>query len=214
MSSQSLADLRREYTHRGLDEKDVLSDPLAQFDRWMKDAVSAGLREANAMTLATISADGTPSTRIVLLKDFDDKGFVFYTNYESRKAHALTAHPRASLLFYWAELERQVRLEGVVEKTPAHDSEKYFHTRPRESQLGAWASPQSHVIPSRVFLEEQFAELKKQYDGKAIPCPPHWGGYRLLPNVIEFWQGRTKRLHDRIEFVRDGDHWNHHRLAP
>ncbi len=197
-----------------MDEKDVLSDPVAQFGRWMKEAISAGLREANAMTLATSSPDGIPSTRIVLLKDYDEKGFVFFTNYESRKAHALGVHPRASLLFYWAELERQVRVDGAVEKVPTAVSEKYFHSRPRDSQLGAWASPQSHVIPDRAYLDAQFAELKKQYDGKTIPCPPHWGGYRLVPAAVEFWQGRANRLHDRFEYIRDAAGWSLHRLAP
>jgi pyridoxamine 5'-phosphate oxidase len=209
----SLARLRDEYRRASLDLPDVDEDPFVQFARWFDEAVAAGLPQANAMTLATVAADGRPSARIVLLKGVDDRGLSFFTNYQSRKARELDFEPRAALLFYWAELERQVRIEGAVEKTPESESDAYFATRPHGSQVGAWASPQSEVIADRAWLEARIAETEARFAAE-VSRPPHWGGYRLSPTVFEFWQGRPSRLHDRIVYRRDGSRWSLARLAP
>jgi len=180
----------------------------------MNEAISSNLLEPNAMILATANKDGAPSARTVLLKGFDERGFVFYTNYESAKAKNLSENPIASLLFFWAELERQARIEGKVEQVSKADSEEYFRSRPRESQLGAWASKQSSVIASREVLEKKFEEMRKKFEGKEIPLPPFWGGYRVIPQSIEFWQGRESRLHDRICYSFENGKWKIERLSP
>lgn len=210
----SLADLRESYTHTGLLESDLDHDPLAQFEKWFADARLAGLKEPNAMTLATVSADGQPSARIVLLKGVDAGGFIFYTNYHSRKGRELAANPRAALVFYWPELERQIRITGAVTTIPGEETEAYFRSRPRGSQLGAWASHQSEIIQSRETLETMMGELEIQYKDQPVPVPPFWGGYRLAPSVIEFWQGRPNRLHDRLHYARQPGGWTIERLSP
>lgn len=210
----SIADLRREYAGRPLVEEHADPDPIRQFGVWFNEALHAQLLDPNAMALATVSASGEPSARIVLLKDYDARGFVFFTNYESAKGHDLAANPRACLLFYWAELARQVRIIGMVSRVPPEESDAYFRTRPPDAQLGAWASRQSMVIASRAELEERFAALQRQYDGRAIPRPAYWGGYRVAPEQIEFWQGRPSRLHDRLLYSRRGGDWVRVRLAP
>jgi pyridoxamine 5'-phosphate oxidase len=210
----NIADLRREYQHAALDEADADPDPLHQFERWMAEAIRAQLPEPTAMTLATADASGRPSARIVLLKGVGADGFVFFTNYASRKGVELDARAEAALLFHWVELERQVRIEGRIGKVNAGESDRYFATRPLGSQLGAWASPQSQVIPDRPWLERAFADAERRYDGGDPPRPPHWGGYRLVPEAIEFWQGRRSRLHDRIRYRHEGDAWRIERLAP
>ena len=214
MSTDDLARVRREYTRHSLSESDVDSNPFVQFKRWYDEAVRAQVPDANAMALATATADGKPSARMVLLRGFDARGFVFFTNYEGRKSSELLANPRAALLFYWNELERQVRLEGTVEKTSRQESEDYFKTRPLESRLGAWASRQSEVIPGRSDLEQKIGDLKERYAGREVPVPPFWGGFRLQPEIFEFWQGRENRLHDRIRFSLQGGVWVIERLSP
>lgn len=213
--SPSIADLRQEYSQQGIDVAAVSPDPFEQFGRWFDQALDAQLREPNAMTLATVSVEGRPAARIVLLKGFDHRGFVFYTNYHSRKGQELAQNPYAALVFLWADLERQVRIEGTVEKVSAQDSNAYFHSRPRGSRLGAWASGQSQVIGDRTVLEDRLQTLEQKYQGQEIPRPPDWGGYRLTPTMIEFWQGRPNRLHDRLRYSRQEDnHWRIDRLAP
>jgi pyridoxamine 5'-phosphate oxidase len=207
-------DLRREYTKDALLESNVLPDPIAQFDRWFNDATLAGLPEANAMTLATVDTSGAPSARIVLLKSFDQRGFVFFTNYSSRKGRDLAANPRAALCFFWESLERQVRIEGTVEKTTRQESEDYFHSRPIGSQIGAWVSQQSEAIESREALDRRAEELLAKFVNTGVPLPDSWGGFRVVPHTIEFWQGRPSRLHDRLQYVRDGDRWKIRRLCP
>jgi pyridoxamine 5'-phosphate oxidase len=210
----SLADLRREYRSHQLTEDTAAADPIAQFRLWFDEALRAEALEVNAMTLATVSADGEPSARTVLLKGLGDQGFVFYTNYESAKARDLEHNPRACLLFFWAELERQVRITGSVSRVSREETAEYFQTRPRESQIGAWVSPQSRVIPHRRLLEENFESLTAQYEGDAVPVPPFWGGYSVVPTKIEFWQGRSGRLHDRLLYTRTESGWQRVRLAP
>lgn len=210
-----ISSLRRSYSRQSLNESDVLPDPLGQFARWFEEALQSELPEPNAMTLATVSPSGRPSVRTVLLKGVDAEGFVFYTNYESRKGSDLANNPQAALLFTWLELERQIRIEGVVEKISAEESLAYFQSRPLGSQIGAWASPQSQVVSDRDVLESRSAQLQEQYAGAdALPLPPFWGGYRLRPDRLEFWQGRESRLHDRIDYVLENEHWNIQRLAP
>jgi pyridoxamine 5'-phosphate oxidase len=211
----SIGDLRREYASRALVESDAFDDPLRQFALWFDEAVKASLLEANAMTLATASPHGEPSARIVLLKAFDERGFVFFTNYESAKGRELDANPRASLLFFWAELERQIRITGAASHVSAAESAAYFHSRPFESQIGAWASAQSRVLPDRAELEARQAELRDMHRGHEVPLPPYWGGYRIAPERMEFWQGRTSRLHDRLLYTKNADGtWTRVRLAP
>jgi pyridoxamine 5'-phosphate oxidase len=210
-----LADLRKEYTLAGLRRANLDPDPLAQFKKWLQQAVDADVPEPSAMTLSTVDGDGQPSSRIVLLKGLDERGFSFFTNYESRKARELAANPRASLLFLWKELERQVAIRGRVSKLSAEESETYFKMRPRGSRLGAWASHQSQVIASRDVLDEKLRQLEQKYPGEEVPRPPHWGGYVLAPAEIEFWQGRPNRLHDRFRYARQADgRWKLERLSP
>lgn len=205
--------MRNEYMRASLDEADAAADPFAQFERWFDEAVRAELPTPNAMTLATVAADGAPGARIVLLKGADAQGFVFYTNYQSRKGRELAANPRAVLVFHWIELEREVRIEGAVEKTSAAESDAYFSSRPLGSRHAAIASPQSTVVANRAVLETRFAEVaKKQGDQPARPA--HWGGYRLKPIAVEFWQGRRNRLHDRLLYTRSNERWSISRLAP
>ena len=198
----------------GLDEKTIDRDPIKQFQLWLNDAMSAKLPLPEAMTLATATPDGRPSARMVLLKQVDGDGFVFFTNYRSAKAEQLDANPYAALVFYWAQLDRQVRVEGSVTKTSAEESRDYFRTRPRESQIGAWASEQSQAISSRDVLEQRGQELETLYGDREVDCPEHWGGYRLKPERIEFWKSRIGRLHDRILYQRDATGWSITRLAP
>jgi len=197
-----------------LDEGVIDRDPINQFKLWFDDAVASGMKLPEAMTLATASSDGTPSARVVLLKSVDTEGFVFYTNYRSAKARDLEANPTAALLFYWSQFDRQVRVQGTVERVTAEESQAYFKTRPRESQIGAWASPQSEVIENRETLEARVAALEQLYCDREIDCPEHWGGYRVKPTRIEFWKGRLGRLHDRIVYERAGEGWKIARLAP
>jgi pyridoxamine 5'-phosphate oxidase len=210
------ADLRREYHRATLTETDVDTNPVIQFERWLGEAVKAELPEPTAMTLATVGEDGHPAARIVLLKGVGAEGFLFFTNYDSRKGRELAAHPHAALLFHWVELERQVRVEGEVSRALAADSDAYFASRPRLSRIGAWASPQSDPIPDRGWLEREFSAAQERFAANpdTIPRPPHWGGYRLLPTTVEFWQGRDSRLHDRIRYRREDAHWCIERLAP
>ena len=211
----SLTDLRREYASRALEEQDAHADPIEQFAIWFAEALKSQLLDVNAMTLATASAQGEPSARTVLLKGADANGFVFYTNYDSAKGRDLAANPRAALLFFWAELERQVRITGSVAKTTATESEQYFHSRPIESQIGAAISDQSRPIENRSVLERKFEELVTKYKDSEVPRPANWGGYRLKPDAIEFWQGRKSRLHDRLLYARQADgSWARSRLAP
>jgi pyridoxamine 5'-phosphate oxidase len=208
-----IADIRKDYALRRLDESDVDADPFKQFHAWLREAIEAQVPEPTAMTLATAGASGRPSARIMLLKALDDRGFVFYTNYASRKGGELEARPAAALTFFWKELERQVRVEGAIEKVSAAESDEYFASRPLGSRIGAWASTQSATIESRQWLEARVKAAEAQY-GESPPRPPHWGGFRVIPDWLEFWQGRQSRLHDRIAYARAGGGWKVSRLSP
>jgi pyridoxamine 5'-phosphate oxidase len=210
----SIADLRKDYKLASLDEADVAADPIVQFDKWLNDAIKGELPEPTAMTLATVDGHNRPAARIVLLKAVDPRGFAFFTNYDSSKGQELATNPHAALVFHWIELERQVRIEGHVEKTSIEESTEYFNKRPPLSRIGAWASPQSQVIPDRAWLEQQFTSTKERFK-EDVPLPPFWGGYRVIPESIEFWQGRRSRLHDRLLYRRDErGNWTIARLAP
>ncbi len=212
-SSADLQKLRKEYIRTGLEESDAHPHPIEQFRGWFDEALAANLHEPNAMTLATARQD-KPSARVVLLKGFDERGFVFYTNYEGRKGRELEENPYCALAFYWGELERQVRVEGRASRVSTEDSDAYFRSRPRGSQLGAWASAQSRPVEDRDALEERLRDLEEEYEGREVPRPPFWGGYRVEPEAIEFWQGRENRLHDRLLYRRSGGGWEIKRLSP
>jgi pyridoxamine 5'-phosphate oxidase len=210
-----IAAIRKEYKLQTLSEKDILKDPIAQFNKWWQEALHAGIDEPNAMTLATATAGGAPDARIVLLKGLDENGFTFFTNYNSAKGHELLDNPRATLVFFWAALERQVRIDGQVSMAPSKVSDDYFNSRPEGSRIGAWASPQSDVIESREWLEKNEEKYREENKGKTLLRPPYWGGYVVRPTRIEFWQGRPSRLHDRLLFTRqDNASWQLERLAP
>lgn len=213
--AKKIADIRKNYSQKKLSEKKAEADPIKQFSRWWKQALKSGIEEVNAMALATASADGVPSCRIVLLKDFNNKGFTFFTNYESHKGQQLAENPKACLVFFWKELERQVRITGLVEKISDEASDEYFFSRPMESQVGAITSPQSRVIESREWLDDKYEEIKTQSKTTGTVRPKHWGGYMVKPVIIEFWQGRPSRLHDRLQYtlLKDGN-WKIERLAP
>ncbi|HVU36185.1 MAG TPA: pyridoxamine 5'-phosphate oxidase [Opitutaceae bacterium] len=210
----TLADLRKDYSLAGLTEKDLAKDPFRQFEKWFQEAEAAKIAEPNAMLLATAGKDGRPSARTVLLKGLDGRGFVFYSNYESRKGRELEVNPQATLVFPWIAIERQVIVEGVATRVAREECEAYFHSRPRASQLGAWVSPQSSIIPDRRVLEDSLKALDQKYAGQEVPLPPNWGGWRVAPETVEFWQGRRSRLHDRLRYRRGRDGWTLERLAP
>ncbi|MGH7496096.1 MAG: pyridoxamine 5'-phosphate oxidase [bacterium] len=210
-----IAQMRKEYLQRALLENEVDLDPIVQFQKWFADAVAANLPEPEAMTLATCTTAGKPSARIVLLKGCDQQGFIFFTNYNSRKGHELSQNAFAALVFWWVALERQIRIEGRVEEISAEESDRYFRTRPRGSQLGAWVSQQSQVAEGREIIEARLRELEKEFDNREVPRPPHWGGFRLIPEAIEFWQGRPNRLHDRLRYHKgENGEWTIKRLWP
>jgi pyridoxamine-phosphate oxidase len=215
MNQQEIQNLRQDYTAATLSENDTKGDPINQFEQWFNEALAAKLHEPNAMTLATATTNGKPSARVVLLKGFNQHGFMFYTNYLSRKGKEITKNPQGAITFFWAELQRQVRIEGTIEKLSKEDSERYFHTRPKGSQIGAVVSPQSQEIEGREGLEKKWSELEAEYEGKEVPKPSFWGGYILNPQLVEFWQGRSSRLHDRILYKKvDKKSWKKVRLAP
>jgi pyridoxamine 5'-phosphate oxidase len=214
MDKEELASLRRDYSSRQLSRSSVAKDPFAQFGSWMAEALNSQIIDATAMLLATADAKCRPSSRVVLLKAFDENGFVFYTNYGSKKAADIAENPQVSLHFFWPDLERQLIITGTAEKISREESEAYFNSRPEDSKLGAWASKQSSVVTSREQLEQQFAAAEQRFEGKQVPCPEFWGGYRVTPESFEFWQGRASRLHDRICYERDGDAWKIARLSP
>lgn len=206
--------LRHDFSKEKLDEKDVNKDPIHQFEKWFKEAVDAKVNEPHAMTLCTATLEGKPSARIVLLRNFNETSFVFYTNYTSRKGEEIAENPSAALLFFWPELERQVRIEGTLKKQTVEESDLYFNTRPRSSKLGAWTSAQSKIIANREILDKEYEKFSKLYPGESVPRPPHWGGYVLKPESVEFWQGRPSRLHDRILYLLKENSWKIQRLAP
>ncbi|SRR5579871_101725 len=211
----ALTDMRKDYQLQTLSEKTVSDSPFLQFNTWLTDALEAHIEEPNAMTLATASSDGLPSARIVLLKGFDENGFIFFSNYDSYKGQQLLENPRACLVFFWKEIQRQVRITGIVSKTSEKESDDYFNSRPEGSRIGAWASPQSHVIASRDWLDENERKIREKFTKEKISRPPNWGGYRVMPVTIEFWQGRTNRLHDRVQYtLQDNGKWIMERLAP
>lgn len=213
--SKNIAELRQEYSAATLDINDTAADPIEQFAQWFEEALRVEVKEPNAFTLSTINAQGRPRARIVLLKGFDQNGFVFYTNYQSAKAEELLAYPFAAMTFFWYDLERQVRIEGKIEKVDTETSRAYFQSRPKTSQIGAWASPQSKVITDRAFLEAEMKRLSQEYANESVlPLPPHWGGYLIRPDLIEFWQGRRSRLHDRVRYQFDQGQWKKALLAP
>ena len=211
---QHISGSRIDYSKSELDEKIIDKDPIAEFARWMKEVIDKKFPEPNAMVLSTVSQEGRPSSRILLLRGFDEKGFVFYTNYHSKKGKDIEQNPHASMNFFWHDAEKQVRIEGVLEKLSPAESDAYFRTRPRESQLGAWTSQQSESISNRTELEKKYKETEEKFKGVDVPRPPHWGGYLLKPDVIEFWQGRPSRLHDRIQYTLKNEKWVIERLAP
>lgn len=212
---KNIADIRREYSHQKLSEADADANAIKQFEKWWEEAVHSKIDEVNAMTLATASPDGLPSARVVLLKGFNEKGFIFFTNYESYKGQQLAENPKACLVFFWKELERQVRITGLVVKLSSKESDEYFMTRPEASRIGAWTSPQSRVIEDRKWIDEKFNKLVNEMEGTDIQRPPYWGGYLVKPVVIEFWQGRPGRLHDRLQYsLQDDGRWKIERLAP
>ncbi len=212
--SVDLAALRSEYAAGGLDVDDLEPDPVSMFRRWLDEALAAGLHEPNAMVISTVAGDGQPSSRMVLLKGLDEHGFVFFTNHTSRKAHELEIDPRCSLLFPWHPLERQVRIEGAAQVLDRESVEAYHRLRPRSAQLGAWASTQSQQVGSRTELNDAYAAMEQRFEGIAVPVPDHWGGYRIAPETVEFWQGRPGRMHDRLVYTRAAGAWQIHRLAP
>ena len=212
---EKIADIRKDYTRETLTESEVDAHPVKQFEKWWKHALDSGITEVNAMTLATASADGMPSARIMLLKGFSEKGFLFFTNYNSFKGQQLSENPRACLVFFWKELERQVRVTGIIRRTDGPESDTYFHSRPRASQIGALASPQSQVVESREWLDHRFEEFSKELENKTVDRPSHWGGFIVKPIIVEFWQGRPGRLHDRLQYSLSNDgSWKIERLAP
>jgi pyridoxamine 5'-phosphate oxidase len=214
-ASLNIADIRRDYRLAALDEDIAGRDPISFFRNWFTEAETAQITEINAMTLATVDAGSMPHARIVLLKGLDDRGFVFFTNYDSAKGREINVVPQVALVFFWKELERQVRIEGYIEKIKPEESDTYFKSRPQSSRIGAWASPQSHKIPDRNVLDLSYAKYEEEFSNMDIPRPPHWGGYRVMPNHIEFWQGRTSRMHDRILFSKnETGNWDRARLAP
>lgn len=213
-ATTDIANLRREFNVRPLHRRDLAADPVTQFRQWLDEALAAEAMDPNAMSIATVGVDGQPSLRTVLLKSFDARGFVFYTNLGSHKAQDIRHNPRMALLFYWPEIGRQVRIGGQAARTPTTEDQAYFASRPRDSQLGAWASAQSHVIETRTVLEERFAEVRTRFDGAAVPLPTFWGGYRVAAETVEFWQARENRLHDRFVYRATADGWTISRLAP
>lgn len=211
--NQKIANIRSDYSQKGLHESELDANPLNQFNKWFDEVLKSGLSESNAMLLSTVY-NGRPTGRIVLLKGVDESGFCFYTNYESKKGHEIEANPQVALTFFWKELERQVRIEGKIEKTSEKDSDDYFAIRPRGSQIGAWVSHQSEVIENREFLEQKQKSFEQEFEGVNVPRPPHWGGYRVIPDYVEFWQGRPSRLHDRLAYVLKDGVWVTERLSP